>query len=159
MAVRGGAAGEVVTLHRAREALADRRAGDVDHLAGLEDLGGEFGAGRKVRAFVRGEAELDQRLAGSHARFRVMAGQRLAQQLRAARAVRHLHGAVTVGALVLDLRDAIGQNLDDGDGHGFTVLREHSRHAALAADQTHRHRSIPRSAAMRNRTAAGCYGG
>ena len=44
--------------------------------------------------------------------------------------------------------ELIGQNFDDGDGNGLTALREHSRHAAFAADQTHRHRSIPRSATV-----------
>ncbi len=107
MAVRGGATSEVVTLHHAGKALADGGAGDIHQLAGLEDLGGEFGAGRDILAFVADEAELDQRATRLDLGLGVMASDRLRQQLRALLAVGHLNGAIAIG-ITLHLGDAIG---------------------------------------------------
>jgi hypothetical protein len=71
--------GEVVALHRAREALADRGAGDIDDLARLEVVHLENSAPVHVGVFLRGgQAELDQRLARSDVRLGVMAGDGLA---------------------------------------------------------------------------------
>ena len=55
-AVRGATAAEVVALHDALEALADRGARHVDLLAGDEMVGGDLGA--DVEQVVGGDAEL-----------------------------------------------------------------------------------------------------
>jgi hypothetical protein len=93
-------AGEVVALHRAGEALADRGAGDIDDLADLEVVAlisvPTFRSSPSLRrggtrpARARGDIGLG-----------VVAGDGLADQLRALVAVSHLDGLVAVGLGVL----------------------------------------------------------
>ena len=111
-AVRRLAAGEVVALHRAGEALADGGAGDIDDLARLEDVGLELGAGGEIGAFACGEAEFDQRLARLDLGFGVVARGGLREQLRRLLAERHLDGAIAVVLDGLHLGDAVGQHFD-----------------------------------------------
>ena len=59
-AVRGVAAGEIVALHDAGIALADRDAGDVDELARRETVDLELAARLQVGVVLADEAELDQ---------------------------------------------------------------------------------------------------
>jgi len=60
---------------------------------------------------------------------------RLRQARRLFLAVGNLHGAVAVAVGGLDLRDAVRQRFDDGDGHRLARIGEDAGHAALAADQ------------------------
>ena len=145
--MRGRTTGEVVALHGAGKALADGGAGDIDQLAGLEDLGREFGAGLRVGGFASDEPELDQRATWLDLGLGVVAVEGLAIQLRATLAVGDLHGAIAVHRLALHLGDAIGEHFDDRDGHGFAGFCEDSRHAAFAADQSDSHLAVLGSAA------------
>ena len=63
----------------------------------------------EIRAFVVGEAELDQRLARLDLGLGVVPGERLGQAGRLAAAEGDLHGAVAVGFDSLDLGDAVRQ--------------------------------------------------
>ena len=94
--VRGVVAGEVVTLHRAGEALADRGARDINDRADFEDARLDFAAHGEVGALFFLEAEFDQRLARLDIRFRVVTGGGLRQQLRTLLAERNLNGAIAV---------------------------------------------------------------
>ena len=138
-AVGRGHTTEVVTLHGAGEALADGGAGDVHLFAFLEEVGLDLGAGLEFIGVGIGKAKLHQRLAGSDVGAGVMARQRLRIQLRAARAVGDLHGAIAVFVLRLHLRDAVRQNLDHGHRHSLAGVGENARHAGLAADQSDSH--------------------
>src|SRR6266403_2422355 len=134
-----GHAGEVVTLHGAGKALADGRAGDVDRLAFLEEVGLDLGPCFELGLVGLGEPELHQRLARSDIRARVVAGHGLGIQLRAAYAVGDLHGAIPVLVLRLDLGDTVRQNLDHRHRHCLAGVGEHARHAGLAADESESH--------------------
>src|SRR5207237_9423639 len=136
VAGRGHAAGEVVTRHGAGKALADGGAGDVDRFAFLEQVGFDLGTGFELGPVGAGEPELHQRLARSDIRTRVVARHGLGIQLRAARAVGDLHGAVPVLVLRLDLRDAVWQKLDARDRYCLAVCGEHACHAGLDAEVT-----------------------
>ena len=93
-----------------------------------------LGAGLQVRAFFLAEAELDERTARSGARLGVMAGHGLRQQRLTTLAVRDLHGAIAV--LVTDFTwvTRFGRTSTTVTGMVSPGFREHSRHAALAAD-------------------------
>ena len=141
-AVGGRATREVVALDRAREALADRGAGDVHDLAGREHVHLDLGARREVRAFAVGEAELDQRLARGDLGLGVVPGQRARQAGGLAVAEGDLHRAITVALDGLHLGDAVRQGLDHRHRDRFARVREDARHAGLAANQTDRHRFV-----------------
>src|SRR5262249_47689269 len=141
--MRGRQATEVMALHRAGEALADGGARYVDRLAGLEHVHFDLGAGRQISALVRGQAKFDKRLTRGNVGLRVVTGNSLRVQLRSAGTVRDLYGAIAVLVLRLHLRDAVRENLDDGDRYCFTGVREHARHADLTADQSDSHVLFP----------------
>src|SRR6185437_5220829 len=130
---------EVVPLHRAREALAFRRAGDVDPLAGLEEVHFDLGARLEIDLVAIRQAEFHQRLAGRHVGLGVVAGDGLGIKLRPARAESDLHGAIAFLVLGLHLGHAIGQDLDHGDRNGLSRIGEHPRHARFAADDSNCH--------------------
>src|SRR5256885_8418199 len=58
------------TFHRAREALADGRAGDIHRFAFLEEVGLDLGPGFEFGLVGAGESKLHQRLARSNIRDR-----------------------------------------------------------------------------------------
>ncbi len=109
---------------------------------GGEEIDLELRARRELRALAVGEAELDQRGARLDLRLAVVAGERPADPRGLAVAYGDLHRAVTVGFRSLDLGDAVGQRLDHGDRDRFAGVREDARHAALAANETDRHRYV-----------------
>src|SRR6185369_14636472 len=141
--MRRGQAAEVVALHRAREALTDGGARDVDGLAGLEQVRLELGARLELGVLVGAQPELDERLARSNGGLGVMTGNSLRIELRTASTVRDLHGSVAILVLRLHMRDAVRQNLNHGDGHCLAGVREHARHADLTADQSDSHVLFP----------------
>src|ERR1700748_165083 len=73
VAVRRALRAEVVALDRSREALADRRALDVDALADAEDADRTLCAGLVLRSDLVGDAELLDDLTGDDAGLREVA--------------------------------------------------------------------------------------
>ena len=98
----GAAAAEILALHDALEALADRRAGHVDELADDEMIGGDLGA--DVDQVVRADAELGDLALRLDRGLGEMAAQRLRRVLDLAQADAELDGGVAV-LLVRALRD------------------------------------------------------
>src|SRR5581483_7738350 len=93
-AVRDRAAAEPVPLDRALEAFADRRAGNLDRVAGLEDLHGHVLALHRVGEVA---AELDQvAVRTAHAVLREVAALRPRDLAIGDRLPRELHGLVAV---------------------------------------------------------------
>ena len=135
---------EVVTLDGTGETLADGRARDVDHLADDEQVHLELAA--RLQAFTLGYAETE--FHAGLARRRTGLGEVALLGLRdtggTASAPGDLDGAVTVRLAGLNLRNAVGERLNHGDGNRFTRRREDSGHAALAAYQTETHLPVPR---------------
>jgi len=64
---------------------------------------------------------------------------RLRVELRAACTERDLNGTVAVLVLRLHLGDAVRENLDHGDRHRLAGVREYTRHARFAADESDCH--------------------
>jgi hypothetical protein len=131
--------GEVVTLHRAGEALADRGARDVDDGAHGEDAGLDLAAHGEVGAFFFTEAKLDHRLARLDVGLGEVTGSRLGQKLRALLAEGNLDGAVAVLVDGFHLGDAVRQHLDDGHRNRLARIVEDASHAGLAADKSNAH--------------------
>ena len=105
--------------------------------AGLEEVGLDLGAGRELGCLpCRRGGTRPAHLPGATLGLGVVAGDRLRQQLRTTLAEGHLHGAIAVLVRGLHLSDAVRQHFDDGYGNGLAGIREHARHAGLAADQT-----------------------
>ena len=109
---------------------------------GGEDVDLELGARRQLGALAVGEAELDQRPARLDLRLGVVPGERPADPRGLAVAHGDLDGAVAVGFRSLDLGDAVGQSLDHRHRDRLAGVREDARHAALAANETDRHRYV-----------------
>ena len=138
-AVRGMVAGEVVTLHRAGEALADRGARDVDDGAHFEQARLDFAAHGEVGALFFLEAEFDHRLARLDIRFRVVTRGGLRQKLRTLLAERNLNGAISVLVDGFHLSDAVRQHFDDGYRNRLARIRKDASHAGLAANKSNAH--------------------
>src|SRR5207342_3699738 len=134
---------EVPALDRALEALALGDALHVDDLADAEDVRLDLAADLEVAQFLGFDAELPEATAAFDLRLGVVPGERLRQQRGALGAGGHLHGAVAVGFLGLDLGDAVGRSLDDGDGHAAAVFHEEAAHAGLAANDSDGHGRAP----------------
>ena len=149
-------AGEVVTLHRAGEALADRGARDIDNGARFEDAGLELATDGEVSAFFFGEAEFHQRLARLDIRFRVVTRGSLRQKLRTLLAEGHLNGAIAVLVDGLHLSDAVRQHFDDGYRNRLARIGEDASHAGLAADKSNAHDYSSRSSHAASIGACAC---
>src|SRR5512139_1919860 len=120
-----------MALHDPGEALALGGAGDVDLLAGLEELDGDLLADRVVGSV--GGAELDEVAARGDAGLLEVAGHRLVDLARVDGAERHLDGAVAVALGAADLRDDTGAGLDDRHGDQAVVSVPDLGHAELLA--------------------------
>ena len=130
-AVRLGAAGEVVALDRALEALADADPCDLDLVAGLEDLDRDGVAGGELA----GAAELDQVPVCGGTRPAEVAELALAELAIGDRLEGELNGLVTVRAGRLHLHNGAGTGLDHGHGRDDSALRiEELGHPELLAD-------------------------
>src|SRR6185437_15593245 len=86
VAVRGHAACEIVALNRAGEPFAERRARDIDQVAGLEEVRLELRAGLQIGVGSLFETKFDQAAPRGDARLGEVAGECLGEQLRAPRA-------------------------------------------------------------------------
>jgi hypothetical protein len=138
--VRGPEAAEVVPLHGAREALADRRAGHVDELAGevvrRDDLLAHADQG------VRVHPELHDLALGLDLRLGEVAAHGLAGVLGLGGAGAELDGGI---AILLDraLRHDLNVvELEDGHRDLLAVFQEQAGHAHLLCDHArteHRH--------------------
>ena len=133
------AAREVVSLHGAGESLADRGAGDIDHLAHREHVDLDLTAHGERLALALLQAEFPRSVAGGHVGLGEMARQRLGDPRRAAAADGDLNGGISFGFLGFDLRNTIRKRLDDRHGDGNAGVSENAGHAAFAANQTNGH--------------------
>src|SRR5690606_26118286 len=133
VAVRGITHGEAPALDRALEALALGHAGDIDHLADLEQVHLQLAADFVVADGVIGDAELPQATPRFDLRLCVVSGQRLADQRGAFAADINLDGVVAIVFRGVHLVDPVRARLDQGHGHGATIVREHPAHSGLAA--------------------------
>src|SRR3954469_20690967 len=134
-AVAHGAAGEVVALDSALEALALRDARDLDLLAGLEGLDRDGLADGQLAGLV---AELDEVLHRRRVGLAQMAELGLGQVLFARGAERELHGLVAVAVERADARDGTGAGLENGDALDAAVLQEQLGHPELLGeDRSH----------------------
>src|SRR4051794_39707022 len=136
-AVRDGAAGEVVALDRALEALALRDAGDLDLLAGLERLDRDGLPDGQLAGLV---AELDHVLHRRRVGLAEVAELGLAQVLLARRAERELDGLVAVAVERADAGHGTGPGLEHRDALDAPVLEEQLGHPELLGEDR-RHRS------------------
>src|SRR3954471_20074390 len=136
-AVRDGAAGEVVTLDGALEALALRGPGDLHLVAGLERLDRHGVADGQLAGLV---AELDDVLHRRGVGLAQVAELALRQVLLADRAERELDGLVAVAVERADPGHRTGAGLEHRDALDAPVLEEELRHAELLGEDG-RHRS------------------
>src|SRR3954454_781518 len=130
-AVADGAAGEVVALDGALEALALRDAGDLHLLAGFERLDRDGLAHGQLAGLV---AELDEVLHRRRVGFAQVAELALGQVLLARGAERELDGLVAVTVERADARDGTGPGLEHGDALDAPVVEEETRHAELLGE-------------------------
>src|SRR4051812_36284001 len=136
-AVAHGAAGEVVALDRALEALALRDAGDLDGLAGLERLDRDGLADGQLAGLV---AELDDVLHRRRVGLAQVAELGLAQVLLARGAERELDGLVAVAVERADAGHRTRARLEHRDALDAPVVEEELRHPELLGEDR-RHRS------------------
>ena len=136
VAVRRALRAEVVALDRAGEALADRGALHVDHLANSKGRHRNLGARLEAGSHVDSDTEFLEDFTRFDARFREVAGFGFGHARCFARAERHLDGAVAVGLWGLDLGDAVVRHVKHGHGNGVAIVREDAHHAHLAAQQS-----------------------
>jgi hypothetical protein len=88
---------------------------------------------------LRSRAETRAGLGRLDARGLVVSGHCLGDPARATATGGDLHGAVAVGVVRADLRDAVRRHLDHGHRHAHAVLGEDAGHAGLAPDQSNAH--------------------
>src|SRR3954454_17876600 len=136
-AVAHRAAGEVVALDRALEALALRGAGDLDLVAGLEGLDRHGLANRQLAGLV---AELDDVLHRRRVGLAQVPELALGEVLLADRAERELDGLVAVAVERADPGHRTGAGLEHRDPLDAPILEEELRHAELLGEDR-RHRS------------------
>ena len=123
-----------MALDRALEALADPDAGDLDLVAGLEDLDGDRLA---LDGAVDAAAELDELAVRADAELLQVAELGLRELALGDGVERELHGVVAVGVRDLHLHDRARAGLDHGDRGDRTRLRvEDLRHAELSAEDS-----------------------
>src|SRR5690606_38637304 len=130
-AVRGAQAVEAVALHDTRGALALARAGDLDLLAGLEDVGGDL-----LAEFVLGGvvgAQFDEVAARRDAGLLEVTRARLVHLARVDLPEPELHGGVAVLLRAADLGDDARPGLDDGHRNDPALIVEDLGHAELLA--------------------------
>src|SRR3954451_6441383 len=130
-AVRYGAAGEVVALDRALEALALRDAGDLDLRALLEGLDGHGLAHGQLAGLV---AELDDVLHRRRVGLAQVAELGLREVLLLGGAERELDGLVAVTLQRADARDRAGAGLEHGDALDIAFVGEDLGHAQLPGE-------------------------
>src|SRR3954470_19446318 len=130
-AVADGAAGEVVALDGALEALALRDAGDLHLVAGLEGLDGDGLPDGELAGLV---AEFDQVLHRRCVGLAQVAELGLGQVLLARRAERELDGLVAVAVERADARDGTGPGLEHGDALDAPVVEEQLGHPELLGE-------------------------
>src|SRR4051794_22061967 len=130
-AVADGAAGEVVALDGALEALALRDAGDLDLVAGLEGLDRDGLPDGELAGLV---AEFDQVLHRRCVGLAQGAELGLGQVLLARRAERELGGLVAVAVERADARDGTGPGLEHGDALDAPVVEEQLGHPELLGE-------------------------
>src|ERR687885_1932376 len=130
-AVRHRAAAEVVALDRALEALALRRPGDLDLLAGLEGLDRDRLADGELAGLV---AELDDVLHRRRVGLAQVAELALGEVLLADRAERELDGLVAVAVERADRRHRTRAGLEHRDALDAAVLEEQLRHPELLGE-------------------------
>src|SRR3954449_6206019 len=136
-AVADGAAGEVVALDGALEALALRDAGDLDLVAGLEGLDRD---GLPDGQLARLVAELHDVLHRRRVRLAQVAELGLGEVLLARGAERELDGLVAVAVERADPGDGTRAGLEHGDALDAAVVEEQLRHPELLSEDR-RHRS------------------
>src|SRR3954454_25355199 len=135
-AVADGAAGEVVALDGALEALALRDAGDLDLVAGLEGLDRDGLPDGELAGLV---TELDEVLHRRRVGLAQVAELGLREVLLARRAERELDGLVAVAVERADPGHRTGARLEHRDALDAPVLEEELRHAELLGeDRGHR---------------------
>src|SRR3954452_21405666 len=130
-AVADGAAGEVVALDRALEALALRDAGDLDRLAGLERLDCDGLPDRQLAGLV---AELDDVLHRRRVGLAQVAELGLGQVLLARGAERELDGLVAAAVERADAGHRPRARLEHRDALDAPVLEEELRHSELLGE-------------------------
>src|SRR3954469_13466086 len=130
-AVRDGAAGEVVALDGALEALALRGPGDLHLVAGLERLDRHGVADGQLAGLV---AELDDVLHRRGVGLAQVAELALGQVLLADRAERELDGLVAVAVERADPGHRTGAGLEHRDPLDAPVLEEELRHTELLGE-------------------------
>ena len=130
----GAAAAEMVPLDDALEALADRRAGDVDLLAGDEMVGSDLGADvEKVLGRNPELGDLGLRLDRSR---REMAAQRLRRVLHLGEADAQLNGGIAVLLLGALRHDLAVLHAEHRDRHMLARVVVDARHADFLCDNT-----------------------
>src|SRR3954468_23773712 len=129
--VRDGAAGEVVALDGALEALALRGPGDLHLVAGLERFAGHRVADGQLAGLV---AELDDVLHRRGVGLAQVAQLALRQVLLARRAERELDGLVAVAVERADARHRTRPGLEHRHALDATVLEEQLGHPELLGE-------------------------
>src|SRR3954468_21634389 len=139
-AVADGAAGEVVALDGALEALALRDAGDLDLVAGLEGLDRDGLPDGELAGLV---TELDEVLHRRRVGLAQVAELGLREVLLADGAERELHGLVAGAVDRADAGAGARPRLEHGDALEVAVVGEDLGHAELASeDRGHRIRRV-----------------
>src|SRR3954470_14627610 len=136
-AVRGAQAAEVPALHAAREALADRGAGNVDILPDQKMVGRDLGADRDHRVIA--DAEFGDGALGLHLCHREAAALGLAHVLHLAGAGTELQRDITIFFLAAMCHDLALRKTQHGDGHMLSGLCEEAGHSHLLCDHTGAH--------------------
>ena len=137
IAVGGAAAAEIVALHDALEALAHRRAGDVDELADQEMIGGDLGA--DLDQIVGAHPELDHLALRLDLGLGEMPAQGIGRVLDLAQADTELDGGIAV-LLGGALRDHLAiVELEHGHPDLLARIGEDAGHAQLLCDHSGTH--------------------
>ena len=123
---------EVVTLHRAGEALALADAGDVDTLAGLEEVGAEHLTDLEAGEVV--DAQLGEVARGGRVGLLQVPELGLREPLRLRGAERQLDRGIAVALGRLELDDAAGPGLDHRHRDDAVLVVPDLGHAELAPE-------------------------
>ncbi len=128
----------VVPAHDTLKPLALRDPGDVDVLAGLKDVGFDFGALFKFRELLLvANSNFSQNPLGFHVSALKVTGHRFVDLTVLFVPKAELDGAVAIFAFVgLALNHRARAEFDHGDGDALTIF-EKLGHADLSADESH----------------------
>jgi hypothetical protein len=130
----GGVLGaEIVALDATRKTLSDRGAGNVDLLAGLENINADLPADLDILALAVGQAEFPQTGTGRGSRLGKVPRHWLGNAAGAARAGSHLERPVTVNVFAAHLGDPIRVDLNHGYRYGHTLFGEDAGHTCFLA--------------------------